>query len=352
VTSVKPHMAVLVISCDKYADLWRPFFTLLWQHWPECPFPVFLGSNTLRYADARVRSIRIGDDVGWTDGVCRMLDALPFQLVMVFLDDFLIDEPIQNAAVQKSLDCVRELELECLRLGDANLFRDRGVKAGSPIVESRPVAPWARIPGVVEYGEIVAGTPYRVSTQVSIWHVDALRAFLLPGATAWEFEEIGSQMSETMPFKFWATWDPLVKYDHAIEKGRWKQAGIEACARFGILPDLCERGTYSESELAEHFRRQQFDGRLATLRNSVFCRLRSGSRLEGLACAASLIKNFPANLTNWLIMFFAIIGPTSLQYVRTFRLRMRVRRILERSHRGEAMRATRQQSIKTSGPGG
>jgi len=38
-------IAVLVVSCDKYADLWPPFFQLFLRFWPECPFSVYLISN-------------------------------------------------------------------------------------------------------------------------------------------------------------------------------------------------------------------------------------------------------------------------------------------------------------------
>jgi len=41
----RANCSILIPSCDKYSDLWRPFFTLFWRHWPDCPFPVYLGSN-------------------------------------------------------------------------------------------------------------------------------------------------------------------------------------------------------------------------------------------------------------------------------------------------------------------
>ena len=105
-----------------------------------------------------------------------------------------------------------------------------------------------------------------------------------------------------MSSKFWGTWEPIIRYDHAIEKGRWKQEGIEACARFGIIPNLSEREAYSKTELVEHFNYQLSGGEQAALRKTVFDRFRSGSHLEGIACAATLTKKFPANLINWLIM--------------------------------------------------
>lgn len=42
-------VAVVVASCDAYADLWEPFFRLFRRYWPDCPYPVYLGSNFRTY---------------------------------------------------------------------------------------------------------------------------------------------------------------------------------------------------------------------------------------------------------------------------------------------------------------
>ena len=37
--------SILVVSCDRYRDLWTPFFTLFQRYWPDCDMPVYLGTN-------------------------------------------------------------------------------------------------------------------------------------------------------------------------------------------------------------------------------------------------------------------------------------------------------------------
>ena len=34
--------AILILSCDKFSDLWKPFFDLFWKYWPDCPYNVYL----------------------------------------------------------------------------------------------------------------------------------------------------------------------------------------------------------------------------------------------------------------------------------------------------------------------
>lgn len=35
-------MCILVVSCDKYADCWTPFSDCMRKFWPDCPYPVYL----------------------------------------------------------------------------------------------------------------------------------------------------------------------------------------------------------------------------------------------------------------------------------------------------------------------
>ena len=58
--------SVLISSCDAYADLWRPFFTLFWLNWDDCPFPVYLSTNELHYPDRRVTTLNAGPEAVWT----------------------------------------------------------------------------------------------------------------------------------------------------------------------------------------------------------------------------------------------------------------------------------------------
>ena len=57
-------MCILVVSCDKYADCWTPFSDCMRKFWPDCPYPVYLctesgepemGQCTVRYSTSRPR---------------------------------------------------------------------------------------------------------------------------------------------------------------------------------------------------------------------------------------------------------------------------------------------------------
>ena len=39
-------LAILMLSCDKYSDLWDDFFNLKERFWPDCPYHCYLATDT------------------------------------------------------------------------------------------------------------------------------------------------------------------------------------------------------------------------------------------------------------------------------------------------------------------
>ena len=58
--SERHQSAVLILSCDKYADIWTTFFAFFFKYWPDCPFTIYLASNEKQFEHDRVVTIRKG----------------------------------------------------------------------------------------------------------------------------------------------------------------------------------------------------------------------------------------------------------------------------------------------------
>ena len=168
-----PDFAILVVSCDKYSDVWDPFFSIFAKRWPDCPYPVFLGTGHKTCSAPGVTSIRVGDDKTWAENLLAMLAAVDAPRILMFLEDFLLTGQVPTEKVASLLRVAVENDVGCLRLVP---HRPSG----------RPVPQW---PGL---GEIRRGEEYRVSTQVAIWEDNLLRSLAWPGFSAWDFELIGS----------------------------------------------------------------------------------------------------------------------------------------------------------------
>lgn len=228
---------ILVASCDGYADLWQPFFTLFFRHWPDCPHPIHLGTNFETYDDPRVRTIRVGADRGWAGSVSTMLEELNARHVILLLEDFFIERDVDAATVRSLAELAQQR-------ADVASIRLSPLPAPSMICGE----PFAAMPELLRV--VPPGTPYRVSAQPAIWRVDALRRFLQPGFTAWEFEMVGSQMADLSDELFLGPVRPSVVYQHSLVRGRWRAEGLRICREHGIEIDPAMRGVIHEQERA------------------------------------------------------------------------------------------------------
>jgi len=84
----KPSVGVLVLSCDKYVDIWHAFFTLFFRYWPDCPFPVYLLSNFKSFDHPHVKPILVGEDETWSISVSKALKKFPHDIALITLEDF------------------------------------------------------------------------------------------------------------------------------------------------------------------------------------------------------------------------------------------------------------------------
>lgn len=224
-----PDAAILVVSCDAYSDLWDPYFRLFRRYWPDCPFPVFLGSNFESYQSDTVTTICVGEDVSWADNLRKMLDHIGASRIILFLEDFFLVSQIDTLKVKSLVQLASEEGLGCLRL-----------------FPHPP--PSRRVRHRRELGHIRPGDDYRVSTQVAIWDVETLRRLAWPGFSAWDFEIIGSIASNEMHAKFWGVYEPVIDYRNGVWRGRWLPEGLEACRAAGIEIDVEARGMFSPEE--------------------------------------------------------------------------------------------------------
>lgn len=221
-------IAILIASCDKYQDLWSPFFTLFFKYWQDCPYPVYLGSNHLTYTDSRVKTITVGDDRDWSSGFRKMLEQIPHLYVIVLLEDYLLYQPVNT-------DKIRELAsyMKNKRAGVLRLFPCPGPDV--PCQENH------------EVGEIRKGAEYSLSLQAAIWDRQVLLSLLREGETPWQLEVLGSKRTNALNVPFLSVKRnnnhdyPIPYFCTAVVKGKWIPDAVKLCKKEGINIDLTVR---------------------------------------------------------------------------------------------------------------
>src|ERR1700693_1190591 len=291
---------VLVVSCDRYADLWRPFFTIFWNYWPNCPFPVYLGSNFKSYDDTQVKTILVGEDVRWAAGVIKMLDHLKSDYLFLFLEDFFLIEKVDTRRILNLVETARQNQIGCLRM-----------VSGSHL-SFPPTHALEQYPGL---GIIAPGDMNRVSTQVALWKTETLRTLLNPHFNPWQFEEIGTILSEGMPDQFWGTYRPAILYDQCVERGKWRPEGISHCRNMGLEIDLSARPPMSEADVTRALLSMKMENEFNNLKRSTVLSFKSGERINGLRSGIQLFIKKPLSLKLWTIVFFGLLGKKSINWL-------------------------------------
>lgn len=222
-----PNMpAILVPSCDPYADLWEPFFATFFKYWPDCPYQAYLGANTLPFEHPRVRRIFVGCDLSYSDNLRAMLLCIPHDYVILWVDDRLVSGPVKTRQVGELV-------------GNA-------VKNNVRYLKLIPEHPLGYGAGPAPIAEIPPHSPYRISLTVALWHKDTLLSLLKPNESAWMLEKRGSRRSDHFLTGFFGlapSWKshPPIPHVHVVVKGKIIRASLSFLRRERIIKLLDHR---------------------------------------------------------------------------------------------------------------
>jgi hypothetical protein len=214
-----PDLAIVVMSCDRYSDLWEPFFELFFRHWPSCSCPVYLVGNERRSPHPRVTILNAGPDEGWSATLKRCLVQVPEQNVFTLIDD---------AFLVRAIDTARFLRLyEWFVAVGANYLRLRP----SPKPDRRIDA---------EVGEIFPGSMYRTSAVFAFWRRQVLVDLLDDHENPWEFELEGVRRADALG-GFYSVYRSAFPYMHGVDRGRWFPWAVVRLRNAGVAVDLAAR---------------------------------------------------------------------------------------------------------------
>lgn len=215
---VTSSVAILILSCDKYQDLWEPFFYQFRKSWPDCPYQLYLGSNTKKYNDANIQTILSGPDKNWSESLLSILKQIPEEYLFVWLDDIFI--------ISKTSDDVWDACWKLLQKNANHIHMSQLPQADS-IYSDRM------------FGVYKKGAPYRVNV-LGFWRKSCLIRMIIPGENPWQFEIMGSYRS-SFDDGFYCLMEPLFLSLHVVEKGKLFKTAIQYCKEHAIPLDTSKR---------------------------------------------------------------------------------------------------------------
>jgi hypothetical protein len=184
-------VTILVSSCDKYSSLWEPFFGSLLKHWPSLQahnsgVPIILIANTQHYNHPRVKTIKIAHETSWADNMLVALQQVNTPYVLVLLDDYWLDKPVDEKRLAQLLKILREGNTAFIQTSFNTLRFQNG-------------SAHENIAGVVYRKKF---SHYKVSLQAGLWDKTSLEYLLRSGENPWDFEIMGSLRAHGYPKAF------------------------------------------------------------------------------------------------------------------------------------------------------
>ena len=198
------QVTFLVVSCDKYQDLWSPFFKCLYQFWDDCPFEVCLATNHISYPDKRVRTIKIGDDKDYSTNLSIILKEIKTPWLIFWFEDAWISSKVNTHYLLNIIN-----EGININVGSLKLTND---------------FPWVYSTNKFDLiAPIPKGVKYRGAIGMSLYKKDLLNNLIQPGESAWDLDK--STRSNLMSDKFYALTTfgmkkPIFIFQHAVVKSK------------------------------------------------------------------------------------------------------------------------------------
>ena len=259
---------ILLNSCDSHSETWEPFCELLCRMWPSLKNEVILNTETksFQYEGLKLIAVNTPKSKSWSDRLKQVLNHIHTPYLLVFLEDFFLEEPVDVLAFQRCFDFMKsDAKIGCISFHNTP----------DGLVSSK------ELPGYALLGQKAR---YRVNCQIGLWRTDVLRRILRSHETAWEFEVWGSLRSGRLPYAFYSIIpglpEPFVHdLGKPIYRGYWNIESVKKVEqKTGIhIPTQMLPCIEDMSQLPKMRQKRTIKTYIRRIR-SLFCRLKTKAR--------------------------------------------------------------------------
>ncbi len=238
------NVTILVNTCDKYEDVWYPFFKLLKIHWPECDDNRIVLNTETKVYDCdflKVETFCGGSDKTWSQRLKGALEKIDSEFVLFFLDDFFLMSEVSTESLNEAVELMKSDEsigYIGLKYNKKHNFRDKSI-----------VSPQEHF---LNRDEII--TDNRLNCNTALWRKDWLASLIRKHENPWEFEKYASIRSRRTDKKVMIInninnvmapvfdYDVEVQYGHGLTMGQWLPKNKELFDKYSIEVDFDRLG--------------------------------------------------------------------------------------------------------------
>lgn len=232
--------AVLICSCDKYEDAWSPFFLLLKKYWRDCPYPIYLNTETKIFEDMTglgVKTLNSDPKMPWSKRLKNCLRQIDSRFVILLLEDFFLRSDVQQDVVSDCVEWMKREPIACVCFERYGILREEKKLYYDIFIQREK------------------GARYTFNLQAGIWRKKTLLKCLNNFENPWEFEEIGNVRSNGIKEKFFVQVrgsEPVFDYSvnrdtgYGLYRGKWLKSNVELFSHEGISCDFSKMGFFED----------------------------------------------------------------------------------------------------------
>ena len=243
--AMKKNITILVNSCDKYEDAWKPFFCLLHKYWSECIYDIILNTETKTYHHANLNIKTIpGGKLPWAKRLKNALLQIDTPYILYLLEDFFLTSKVSNDTFEMAhtlIEADNQIGYIGLKHNHSYTFRD------NENIETQTLP-------FISKDDLICCN--RVNSQSALWRRDWLLSLIKEHETPWEFEKYASIRSRRSNKKVLIinnnvcppvfSYEVDFEYGYGIYGGKWLKNNETLFKEHGITVDFTNLGFYTQ----------------------------------------------------------------------------------------------------------
>lgn len=230
------NTAVIISSFDDSEDLWFTLEQTYKKFWHDIEFPIFLSTNYKDFDSNLFNTIKIGQEISWSDNLIKTLDKINQEYILLTFDDLFLTAKVDNDKINSLIEYSVDKGFNYVQL-----YRSisKGRRKGVLFKKSRE-------------------TKYRNSTIWSLWKKEVLLNLLKRRESAWEFEINGNLRSSSFDH-FYSTRYNVIPFINGVVKGKWNPIAKNRLKRQGFKINSTRNSLTIYETVSHKVRDLQFD---------------------------------------------------------------------------------------------
>lgn len=164
-------ITMLILSCEKFSDLWDAHVSLLEKNWPDRNMDTYIITDHSTVKNYKNIKIIVGEDLEWSDRLAFALKNVKTKYVFITLDDYFLIKKVNDSSINNLVSMMNQEELDYVRL--------------FPNPKKATEESFKEYSGIYKINTKIN---YSVNLYAGIWSKEFIEYTIKDSKNAWQFE--------------------------------------------------------------------------------------------------------------------------------------------------------------------